>query len=253
MAAGGTTDPKNVLSPCGLIVDWIRSAYRVAMVCRIGDPAVLVDWYFCDPGAKPMDVWSSFRSRNWDGRDATAGQLGEQPGVRPWKNGKKPKNGYTGDANSQNCIRYHADWWKDGLGAGEETGPFNANGVPLCCVNGPPVTCSDAAFDILSAEIIDLAGCGNLGQPSALERIDPGICKWLCTFDITGMTTAAAAVEYVGSNTWELTTTCHTGTVISSAPFMPGQVIDFDVDDDFPCCDQGSPPRSFRLRVTVPS
>jgi len=224
----------------------------VAMIHRVGDPAVLVDWYRADPGAKMLEIDSPFRSANWQNRYAVAGDLGEQPGPRPWKNGKKPTNGFTGDANSLACAKYHSDWWQNGLGAGEQVGPFNAEGVPLCCVNGPPASCVDSAFDILSAEIIDLAGCGNLGQPSALERVAPGDCIWQATFDITGMSTGLASVVYVGSNQWQLTITCQIGTVDVTAPFASGQVIDFDVLDDFPCCDQGSPPRSFRLRVTIP-
>jgi len=233
-------------------VDFLRSCYRVPMIVRTGDPAVLVDWYFCDKDAKPLDVDSAFRSKNWDNRYAVANDLGEQPGPRPWKNGKKPKNGFTGDTKSQRCARYHADWWATGLGPAESVGPFNADGVPLCCVNGPPISCIDTEFDVLSAEIIDIQGCSNLGQPSALERIGPGLCKWLCNFDITGPSTAAAAVEYTGSNNWELTTTCDSSVVTATAPFVSGQVVDFTVDDDFPCCDQPSPPRSFTFRVTVP-
>jgi len=147
LAAGGTTDPKNVLHPCGLVMDFIRSAYRVSMVCRTGDPAILVDWYKADAGAKCLTFPSPFRSKNWEERFSEVGDLGEQPGPRTWKNGKKPKNGFDGGTNSLACAASHQDWWQDGLGASEETGPFNADGVPLCCVNGP------------TPPPIDLCGC----------------------------------------------------------------------------------------------
>jgi len=222
------------------------------MVFRTGDPAILVDWYFADAAAKPMDIESSFRSKNWENRDAVAGVVGEQPGSRPWKNGKKPKGGYNGDSNSQRCARYHSDWWASGLGPGDDPGPFNTDGVPECCVLGPPASCLDSAFDLLTAEIIDIAGCGCLGIPSALERTDPGLCEWSCTYDICAGGTAMAVVTFVGGTTWELDTTCQIGAIAGFAPFVPGGTVDFTVDDDFPCCNEGTPPRSFTLRVTIP-
>jgi len=251
LAGGGTTDPENVLNPCGLVVDAIRSCYRVAIVCRTGDPAILADWYFTDPGALALDVDSAFRSKNWESRDAVAGVVGEQPGARPWKNGKKPNNGYSGNTNSQRCARYHSDWWADGLGPGDETGPFNVSGIPLCCVNGPPPSCVDGEFDVLSAEIIDVAGCGNLGQPSALERESDGVCKWNATYD-SDIGTAIVSVDYLGSNNWGLQTTCVDGIVSATASFVSGGTVEFACDDFSSCCTGGSPPRSFTFKVTIP-
>lgn len=222
------------------------------MVFRTGDPAILVQWYFADKTAKTMDIESSFRSKNWENRDAVVGQVGEQPGSRPWRDGKKPKGGYNGDTNSLDCARYHSAWWRDGLGPGDDPGPFNMSGVPTCCVDGPPVSCLSTSFDVLSAEIIDIAGCGCLGVPSALERTDPDLCEWSCTFDLCDSSTGMAVVTYVGSDTWELDITCHVGTINATAPFVAGGTVDFTVDDDFPCCTDGIPPRSFTLRATIP-
>lgn len=117
------------------------------MIVREDDPAILVQWYFADPEANTLDFDSPFRSANWVNRYAEAGELGEQPGSRPWRDGKKPKNGYKGDQNSLDCIKSHEDWFTDGLPEGEENGPFNEDGVPLCCVNGP------------TPPPIDLCGC----------------------------------------------------------------------------------------------
>ena len=135
------------MTPCGLVVDWGRSCYRVAVVCREGDPAYLVDWYWADEDAKVLELWTPFRSRNWEERFSEEGQLGEQPGLRIWRSGKKPANGFTGNANAFSCAEYHSDWWEDGLGDGEEVGPFDDSGVPLCCITGPPTP------------PIDLCGC----------------------------------------------------------------------------------------------
>jgi len=222
------------------------------MVFRAGDPAILVDWFFADKDAKPMDVESSFRSKNWENRNGVAGAIGEQPGTRPWRNGKKPRGGYTGDTNSQRCARYHADWWASGLGAGDDPGPFNTDGVPECCINGPPASCLDSAYDVLAAEIIDIAGCSCLGVPSALERTDPGLCQWSCTFDLCGGGTGMAVVDFVGGTTWELDITCEIGSISGSGAFAPGGVIEFTVEDDFPCCNEGTPPRSFTFKATIP-
>lgn len=222
------------------------------MVMRVGDPAILAEWYFTDKGALPLDVDSSFRSKNWENRDAVAGVVGEQPGPRPWKNGKKPKGGFDGQTNSQRCARYHSDWWANGLGPGDDPGPFNVSGVPTCCVDGPPASCLDSVFDLLTAEIIDIAGCGCLGIPSALGRTDPGLCEWSCTFDLCDSSTGMAVVTYVGGTSWELDITCHLGELSGTGSFSSGTSIDFTVDDDFPCCTDGIPPRSFTLRVTIP-
>lgn len=230
-------------------MDWLRSGYTVPMLFNVdGDPQN-VQWYKCDPEALAFPGYHAFPSANWSNRDSDLGELGEQPGGRPWvRHSPGPAARGNGSVSGASCVVMHPTWWTDGLPVGDTMGPRNANGLPDCCIG----SCIDTDFDILSAEIIDLNGCSNLGQPSALERIDPSVCKWLATFDITGMTTAAAAVEYIGADSWELTTTCQSSVITATAPFVAGQVVDFDVTDDFPCCDQGSPPRSFRLRVTIP-
>lgn len=138
-------DPGSTIQPCGLIVDWLRSCYRTAMIVRTGDTAILVDWYFADPDAKCLDIWTPFRSHNMEPDARQVGNLGEQPGPRPWRNGRKPSNGWTGDDNSKACALMHSDWWLDGLGAGDDSGPFNADLVPECCLNPPTVECNCGA------------------------------------------------------------------------------------------------------------
>lgn len=103
------------------------------MIVRAGDPAILVDWYWADDDAKTLEGWTPFRSHIWEPDARVDGDLGEQPGPRPWRNGNKPSNGYIGDELSQACAESHADWWLDGLGPSDDSGPFDANLVPLCC------------------------------------------------------------------------------------------------------------------------
>lgn len=152
-------------------MDWVRSCYTVPMVMRVGDPAVLVKWYFADDDAKVLEAWTPFRSSNWAPGEDDVDDLGEQPGPRGWANGKKPANGWTGDANSQACAESHADWWEDGLGVGEDTGPFYSPGVPDCCFDGPPppeMPCVDCAAvpDVDMVISFECPGCPDLDGTS---------------------------------------------------------------------------------------
>jgi len=127
-------------------MDWMRSCYTVPMIHRTGDPAIMVKWYFADADAKTMESMSPFRSSIWAPGEDVAGDLGEQPGARGWANGAKPSTGWSGDETSQLCSEFHSEWWENGLGSGDETGPFSFPGVPTCCVDGPPeLPCEDCS------------------------------------------------------------------------------------------------------------
>jgi len=147
------------------------------MVFRVGDDPIPVQWYFTDPGAKCFPGVSQFASANWYSRQAVAGALGEQPGPRPWVNGAKPVNGYIGDDLSRACAIAHADWWANGLGPGEEVGPFDANGVPLCCKTPPP--CCECELPATMELEVFAASCACIhGMTFSMTR--SGLeCSWL--------------------------------------------------------------------------
>jgi len=230
-------------------MDYLRSCYQTTMVFRTGDDPVVVEWYFVEPHALPFPGWSRFGSANWKNRDCTAGDLGEQPGPRNWTDGSFPQGGFIGDRNSQSCAASRASWWVDGIPSGDGYGPFDANGVPLCCINGPG--CVSSQYDLLTAEIIDIAGCGNLGTPTSLARIDPGLCKWFGTYPCS-LGDCAASVEFIPPDQWILQTTCDSDGATATAPFVSGGSVSFTVDDDGGCCIDGVPPRSFTFKVNIP-
>jgi hypothetical protein len=83
-------DARRVPSPCGMIVDALRSCYTVGM--RFSDtlPIIPVRWFFADKRAKFFPGPNAFYSRNWEDKSDRFDQLGEQPGPRPWANGIRP-------------------------------------------------------------------------------------------------------------------------------------------------------------------
>jgi hypothetical protein len=72
--------------------------------------------------------WNKYASANWDERECTAGELGEQPGARPWSDGK-PAGRPIG--NLEGCSPL--SWWERGLGP-TEIGNFTYPACyPTCC------------------------------------------------------------------------------------------------------------------------
>lgn len=110
------------------------------MVFRVGDPAIRVRWYFVNCDHNNMPLWTPFASANWVTRVSEAGALGEQPGLRPWANGSRPANAGDGSDIAVSCVEEHEDWWTYGIGSGEETGPYDDAGLPVCCTEGPPIS-----------------------------------------------------------------------------------------------------------------
>lgn len=114
------------------------------MVFRVGDPPIKVRWYFVDCDHENFPGWHAFGSANWVTRVCQLGAIGEQPGLRKWANGQPPPNAGDGGAFAVECAKENPSWWIEGIPPGEETGPYEDNGLPVCCVDGPPdVDCPD--------------------------------------------------------------------------------------------------------------
>jgi len=162
----------------------LRSCYKVKMVFRTGDAPVEVQWYWADNDAKCFPGFSRFASANWINRDVNTGDLGEQPGFRTWVDGKKPPRGYIGDQASGDCAKARASWWTDGIPVSESVGPFNPQGVPLCCINPPCCGCNLPAT--LQASISGF-GCACIPASTITFTRVGSTCIWQSpTFDCSG-------------------------------------------------------------------
>jgi len=161
------------MNPCGLVMDFLRSCYQCNMVFRDGDSPIPVKWYFASPDANAFPGWHKFGSANWVNRETSAGALGEQPGTRAWRDGSPPVNAGTGNTFAVQCAsQVNPSWWTEGIPSGEESGPYNANGLPECCVTGPPVEqpCDDcgAVPDVDMLVSFTCPGCPDLDGTSWL-------------------------------------------------------------------------------------
>jgi hypothetical protein len=165
-------------------MDFLRSCYQCEMVFREGDSPIPVKWYFASPDAYAFPGWHSFPSANWRNRQTTAGELGEQPGTRTWLNGAPPPNGGTGNLFALQCTGgVDPEWFKDGIPSGEESGPYNANGLPECCVTGPPPPeqpCTDCGSvpDVDMSLLFECPGCPDLDGTSWLLTWNAGLSNW---------------------------------------------------------------------------
>jgi len=171
---GGSSEWGRSLNPCGLIMDMMRSCYATTMVFRDGDEPVPVLWYFADEGALCHPSFNFGGSHNWQSRVSEAGAIGEQPGPRFWSNGAKPANGGSGDAIAKACALEQVEEWANGLGPGQETGPYDSEGVPICC-KGP--CCECLIPDTITATMFNnLCPCIH-DQVVVLHRQKPE-CRW---------------------------------------------------------------------------
>jgi hypothetical protein len=144
------------LDPCGRKVDWIRSAYDVDMVFEVGADPVRVRWYFPDDAQPFMPPGNVFVSDNWVSRESVAGEIGEQPGTRPWSNGKNEKlyPVQTVDGCGTDAA------FLGGLSGGQTTGPWTGN-VLGCCSLVPSCCGGDDIPMSLGLTIVDVTGfCG---------------------------------------------------------------------------------------------
>lgn len=114
-------------------MDYLRSAYDTKMVFRTGDNPVSIRWRRAVPKARVFPDYHSFSSANWDERECKAGELGEQPGPRPWSNGKQQDNP-SGQVIGCQPLR----WFKDGLTTGENGALFDSSCVVPCCLEANP-------------------------------------------------------------------------------------------------------------------
>jgi hypothetical protein len=140
------------------------------MVFRTGDDAVPVRWYRAEEGALWAPDGNVFTSHNWSSRDSEAGDLGEQPGTRPWRPGANEK-GYRGDV--EDCI--DPTWFVGGIPAGETTGPWDdTTGKLECCT----CVCDDLPCT-LHATITSLSGCDGFAQSFDLLSDGTSPCLWI--------------------------------------------------------------------------
>lgn len=239
------------LSPCGQVMDVMRSCYTCLMRLQEGADPVAVTWQFAQRGANLIGVPTPFASSGWEiGDDLRfASYLGEQAGPRPWQNGLGPG----GNAGKRLC--FPLDYFRSGVPAGVAIDiPVDRSELPLCCqdtsdgiggalVNGtgavpppPPFNCLTLP-DSLSCNVTSVgAGCAGLTQAIALIRSDPMTCTWFGTL-VTWLGNAAVTLNY-SAGVWTMTIDCFTGNpTIAFVSFtqVPFQVV-FSVTDTAACC-----------------
>jgi len=138
------------LDPCGRPCDWLRSGYTVPMLFDTTADPVIVEWYKAKDGQPWAPNYNRFVSDNWINRESAAGELGEQPGPRPWANGKDTQDYpvQTDDPCSMD------DLLVNGLPPGGTTGPWT-DGKLECCSS----TCCPSITDDLSLTFPAGGGC----------------------------------------------------------------------------------------------
>jgi len=110
-------------------MDFIRSCYATTMVFQPGGAAIPVRWYFAPKGAKLFPRAHAFFSRNWEDKGDQFDTIGEQPGLRPWRNGIGP-NLVRGDGVCASVEQLSGD----AVTLGSTGVDIYSNGVPVCCV-----------------------------------------------------------------------------------------------------------------------
>jgi len=244
-------------------MDYLRSCYGCMMRFRSGDPPRPVVWYFAPAGSLPMPIFNPFFSRNWDSRAGgdSGDDLGEVPGTRVWLDGSIPDDriGLNGDALASECAIEHEDWWGNGLGPGEHSGPYDELGRPLCCLRPaesecsptPPFNCVTISDTLNVAVSSQSTPCMTGDQTVTATRFGPGVCVWLGAVE-TFAGTSAFELAFDGT-TWTFGIDCFLGPVagvvvsFTSSPFL----LVIDVPDDTWCCSPGGG-GGIRLTITLP-
>ena len=144
----GATEPTTVtcpVNPCGRVVDAIKRPYTTLM--RFGtDPnqVVQVTWSYCQPGAKTLDIFTPFRSREGIKHDIwpLIGEVQFAPRVNLPQDTISPASG-------QNEPCGDPDVWTKGYqGTIPPNYPLDAYGFPVCCgLLGAPANLGIVAFD----------------------------------------------------------------------------------------------------------
>lgn len=215
-------------------MDYIRSCYKVNMRFRTGDPPQLVQWYFVKHDTPCFPDPHVFGSANWQSRMYGNDDLGEVGDARPWVNGAMPGRGMVAGDHSVACFHSFADAWLSGLAPDQHVGPFNSDGVPLCCLDGPPFDCLELPDLIATFE--GETGCGSIAGVADLVRDDPGLCNWHGV-QPTWLGDAELHLDYDGVD-WTLGIDCFEGQpdiVFESFVEDPFEVV-FSVTDTTACC-----------------
>ena len=156
------------LDPCGRACDWLRSCYTVPMLFDVTGSPINVVWYFVPPGTNFAPKGNQFVSGNWVSREVEAGDLGEQPGPRPWRNGSNPVN-YPPPSGDPCSLDVKL---QNGLDPGETTGPWTGRKLDCCST---PFDCLTLP-STLHVEITDLSGCG--GIVGGFDIFTVAACVW---------------------------------------------------------------------------
>jgi len=218
-------------------MDFLRSCYRVPMRMGPGREPVWVQWYFAPGGALVMPLWHVFGSRNYSDREASATieEIGEVGGPRIWVDGSTPANaaGLTGSQRSRDCAEEHAAWWEAGLPDGAETGPYDAQGRPLCCLPEPDSPCTPDPCDctlLVNDPAPDEAQWGTqcpfLG-PTMIWTKD-GDCHWSGTWFTWSGDFTQRMSHAGGTWTWEIDTS-PPRTFTTSGDTCPPVAFEFNV------------------------
>lgn len=137
------------------------------------DP-VPVRWYKAKAGQPWAPDANLYVSGNWTAKDLTAGELGEQPGSRPWRNGADTKDYpvQTGDPCDMDPLL------QTGLTGPETTGPWVEDKLECCT---PGSTCCDRS-DIPSTLLMRLSppvlGCGCVTPLQSFNIYKTTGCTW---------------------------------------------------------------------------
>lgn len=234
-------------------MDWLRSAYDAPMLQTLGGEPVLVRWYRADEGAEVFPLPHDFGSLNWAPEKGVFGDLGEQDGPRPWADSSKPPNGYIGDADSVSCVLSRSDWWETGLPEGESYGPYDDDGVPICCTQ--PCTCLSPQYDEMEVLIEITSGdCEGLQLSAMTTRPDPEICRW----EASGSSSEGSwtiTISYAGDSIWSIDAwTCTNDTAIigvgETGACPTGEVVWEDLTVNNNCC--SDLPVTAKVTLTLP-
>lgn len=181
-----------------------------------------------------MPILTPFGSRNWENRACDVGDLGEVPGTRQWLDGLTPANadGLGGDELAVQCALSHADWWRNGLGPGDETGPYDPQGRPVCCLRPAESDCGSdpcPCSDLTNPCEPDAGQWGDVCPFLAGPTLDKtGDCEWSTSWATWSGTYDTRIRNVAGVWTWEVDTSPPVSYSVSGDT-CPDVTIDFPI------------------------